>query len=553
MNLVKLKNNNLFKLISKKKIEIFLFFLFIFSIYSALTIGKSWDENFHLLQGKVTLDYLFSLGKIDNYILYRENFSPLYGSLKFLIIQIFPSKYQFEINHLINLFFSISTIIGLGKLCKELFNKKLSKIVFLILFFYPVFFGHMAFNNKDMILAFCHVWIFYIVIRYFKKQNIKEKINNYTFLLGLLVALATGVQLAFLGSLIPIFFFVIFEVFFLKKIIINNFNIKKLLIDFLKIFFIFYFFLVLFWIDTHSNIITLPTNFLFEHYLLVSGSEWRGWPFNLFNGEYYIAKHVPNLYFLISLIYKSPEYFLISYLFFIIIIFTSTNFFTRNFTSFFYKLTIIISFMLTSVLIGFLVPLKYDGIRHILWAVPYFSIIPGLTIYYLIENFNSFKSKLLGIFLIPFVFYFLFNFFLMTPYQYTYLNFLSGKSENRYKKFENDYWGASINELVSKIDLNKGKKIKFSGCGINKLNAEIYLKNMGYQNFVFVNPEESDYIIMTNRAVRLSSHFTQEYSKKDNKIVKLINCFDKFKGKNIFKVERNGILLSTIRKNQEVQ
>jgi hypothetical protein len=58
---------------------------------------------------------------------------------------------------------------------------------------------------------------------------------------------------------------------------------------------------------------------------------------------------------------------------------------------------------------------------------------------------------------------------------------------------------------------------------------------------------------MTNRAVRLSGHLTLEYSKKDNKIVKLINCFDKFKGKNIFKVERNGILLSTIRKNQEVQ
>ena len=53
----------------KKKQKILLFFLFAFSIYCALKIGQSWDEAFHLIQGKTTLDYLFSLGKIDKDIL----------------------------------------------------------------------------------------------------------------------------------------------------------------------------------------------------------------------------------------------------------------------------------------------------------------------------------------------------------------------------------------------------------------------------------------------------------------------------------------------------
>ena len=50
----------------KKKQKILLFFLFAFSIYCALTISQSWDEEAHLIQGKTTLDYLFSLGKIEN-------------------------------------------------------------------------------------------------------------------------------------------------------------------------------------------------------------------------------------------------------------------------------------------------------------------------------------------------------------------------------------------------------------------------------------------------------------------------------------------------------
>ena len=49
---------------SKKKQIILLFFLFSFSTYCAISIGQSWDEGFHLYQGKITLDYLFSLGQI---------------------------------------------------------------------------------------------------------------------------------------------------------------------------------------------------------------------------------------------------------------------------------------------------------------------------------------------------------------------------------------------------------------------------------------------------------------------------------------------------------
>ena len=186
---------------NKKKQKVLLFFLFTFSIYSGLTIGLSWDEGFHSLQGKITLNYLFSLGKINKDLFYREYYSPIYWSLQYFLTNIFPFKYQIEAGHLINLFFSICTIFGISKIGKELFNKDVGKLIFLILFFYPVFFGHMSINSKDTILAFCHVWIFLLTLRYLKKQNKKGNTNRYVLWISLLAATGTGMQLVFLSSL----------------------------------------------------------------------------------------------------------------------------------------------------------------------------------------------------------------------------------------------------------------------------------------------------------------------------------------------------------------
>ena len=53
----------------------------------------------------------------------------------------------------------------------------------------------------------------------------------------------------------------------------------------------------------------------------------------------------------------------------------------------------------------------YDGLRHVLWMLPYFCIIPGLTIYYLIENFKNIKAKITLIVSSLLIVFFLFNFF----------------------------------------------------------------------------------------------------------------------------------------------
>ena len=155
----------------------------------------------------------------------------------------------------------------------------------------PLFFGHMSFNAKDPIIAFSHIWISYFLIRYLKKQNSNTKRNKYSIYLSLLAALATGIQLVFIGSLIPIFLFFILEIFLFKKFITKKFNIKSLVFDFFKSFLIFYFILILFWIDTHPNILILPYEFLLG---TLSDDYWTGWQYNLINGEYFFSNKVKS-------------------------------------------------------------------------------------------------------------------------------------------------------------------------------------------------------------------------------------------------------------------
>jgi hypothetical protein len=524
---------------SKKKKNISLIILIIFSIYCSLSIGLALDEQHQIIHGKITLDYLFSLGKIDKYFDMREYYSTIYWSLLYFITEIFPSKYETEVSHLVNLIFSFAVIFGIGKVSKELFNKKVGEIIFVILFFYPIFFGHMSINGKDTILALSHVWMIYLILRYLKKQEIRERAIKYIVSLGFLAALSTGIQLTFLGSQIPIILFILIEIFFLKKIINKNFSKKRFLYDIIKCFLVFYLILILFWIDVHQNILIQPFHIIWE---FIFSDFKTGWPFILLNGNYYFSfKDVPSLYFLINFIYKSPEYVLLTYPLFVVLIIGSRNFFETEFKFFYYKLSFIIFTLIFPNLIMFVIPFPInDGMRLFLWVLPYYCIIPGLTIYYLIKNFKLIKQKITLLFLSLFFVYYLFNFVTLTPYQYTYLNFLNGKIENRYQKFENDYWATSIKELIKSANFKTDKIITMATCGFISSSPKHYLKKRSDINYRFVPFDEAEYIIMTNRVSRNHGVFEGE------KIA--TNCFDFFKGDDVAVVKRNGMILSVIRK-----
>ena len=176
----------------------------------------------------------------------------------------------------------------------------------------------------------------------------------------------------------------------------------------------------------------------------------------LLNGEFFKTTNTPRSYLFINFFYKLPEFILFLYILFILIFFKDQKFFEEHFKSFKKKIFYVIFIILFPFTLAVIAGLKiHDGLRYFLFLIPYLCIIPGLTIFYLIYNSKSYLNKFFIILSFVSFLYYLFNFFSLTPYHYTYLNKFNGNFSNASKKFENDYWGASIKELISKIEKNK--------------------------------------------------------------------------------------------------
>ena len=508
--------------------KIILFLLVSYSIICSLIIGNSWDINPHLQQGKSTFNYLLSFGKINNdtYVNLREFNSPSYWTIVYFITQFFPKSIELEIFKLINLIISWLSLIGFYKLGKILYNKHLGYIFLLNLYFYPIFFGHTAINPKDTILLFCHIWIVYLGTFYLKKQNINYDLKKTLYKVGILIAIGSGIQLYFIASLFPFFIFIFLEIFFFKKFINNNFNILKFFKDLFIIFFIFYFIFIFFWIDAHDNILIKPIELFRESF-----DAQRGWPLNIVNGKIFYTKETPFYYIFITLLNKSPEYILYLYIFFIIFFYKIDNFFTKKNINFKYLLIFFIFLISYPNLILLFNPFGvYDGIRLFLWVIPYLLIIPSLTLYYLIKNFDQVINKVNFIITVFMMLYYLFIFLAYTPYQYTYLNFLTSTPQEKETKFENDYWGVSIKELFKKIKIefkiNENEKIKVFLCGVPGFTIKKHIKKNNLYFLDIVEFKDADYIISNNKTYI-----------KDLKNPKLELC-NNYVDKKIISVER---------------
>ena len=290
--------------------NIVLYVLISFAIYCALIIGISWDELAVIERGHERLKYLFSFGSFKDFELFRygEFYPGLYSTLAIFVTKIFPNKFEIEIWHLTNTIFSIFTVFGIYKITSNLFDKKVGKIVFLLCFLNPIFFGHMAMNHKDTMVAFAHVWSTYIFLRYLQTQNTTKNHNRYILLAGLTVGFGTGVRLPFIATLFPLMIFAIVDMFFFKTIISHKFSIKKFIIDLVKVLLIAYFITISTWPDVHNNILTEPFKlFMTQAKLQDFGGVWL-----LFNGNFFNTLSLPPSNIFINLIYKSPEFILIS-------------------------------------------------------------------------------------------------------------------------------------------------------------------------------------------------------------------------------------------------
>ena len=341
--------------------------------------------------GKDRLKYLLSFGSYEylNHYIKTEFYPGFYTTLAIFVTKMFPIKYEIEVWRLLHVTFSILTIFGIYRISKTLFNKKVGKIVFLLCFLNPIFFGHMIMNSKDTIVVFAHVWSTYIFLKYLQNQ---KKSKRYVLFAGLTVGLGMGVRFPFLVTLIPLFLFLIIDILFFKKIINHKFLLKKFILDVIIVLIIAYLIAVSCWPQVYENIFLDPFKLLLTQMKIQdTGAQWI-----LFNGNYFDTSQLPNSYIIINLLYKSPEFILLCYLIFIFLVSINKKKIIANFDSLFIKIFLILLILLFPMIYFMFLPYRvYDGLRLFLHILPYLNIIPGLVIYYLLVNLSTVISKLL--------------------------------------------------------------------------------------------------------------------------------------------------------------
>jgi len=473
---------------------------------------------------------LFSFGKNFEKQLHSEYYSKFYYSIQYFLTTFFPSSLRLEVSRSVNFIFFITGICGYVKFIEQIFekNKNFSLIFFYFILVYPILFGHSSINSKDIIIFCSHAWCSYFLIKYLNNQN---KQINYKFIIffSIFFSIGTGIQFYFIGTFIPLFIYFFFIFVFnkkkIKKNLISHIFFKEIILLFILNFAI----LIFFWPETHKNIISLPIEYLFNNLSI------RGYPFNLINGEIFFLNS-PIYYFYIFFFFQSPEYIIFLYIFFFIYLILKFKSFIKKYQKNFSEVLFFFIVLIYPIIIVFFFKIKpYDSMRHFIWIIPYFLVIPSLFFYFILRNLKNFTFKIFFFFLFFLKFIFIFNFISISPYHYSYFNFFSGPKEDLHKKFEIDFWSTSLKELIKNIPITDLKNKKIASCGLNSDLANKYFIKYHNYHFKFTNMQDNpDYIILINRVQFLNNI--------------LVTCDNNFIGIDILKVERNNQIFSLVRK-----
>ena len=558
-----------------KTISSFILLMLLFAWWCSLTIGLSSDEYFHHINGLVRYKFLVSLGEIQKFE-YRNNeyYPGLYDTISYAIGQIiFLVNKKFYINnidvvmHLVNVLFSTLSVLGLYLLTKKFFNKQIALFSILLTLLNPFFFGHMGMNSKDIIIFFALIWSCYYLYLYCIENSYSLK---YVILFSLFFGFGCGVRLTFVVVIFPVIIVALYSLF--KKYKSNYLQLtKRLSLHIPIVFLITIFLVILCW--PHVIVEINKGNFFeFLFDIIKKTINWEQGPkIGLLNGDYYEVFNTPKNYFLYIIAYRLPFYFtllIVASLILLVLGRLNTGNEIKNFNQKFFLVSLVVFFPILLVLI--LSVNVYDNLRLFLFIIPLLCIIASFSLDYFIKTFrDSIFIKISSLTLLALFSLSFYKFIILTPYQYTYINYSYPSLGRSVEKFEQDYWGTSYKELITnmknKFSKEEIQEFKIADCYGGDSTLLYYLnKNFGVKRLYNIDerPLRATHIVLTNRTflnainnpsveglVNEKGHILAADLEK---VVRAPNvkttCYDQYSGKDEVLVSRDGAALSILRK-----
>ena len=416
--------------------------------------GITSDETHHVKYGEQIIKW-YTSGFEDQSVFQTQN-TWLYGGFfditAYLISQILPLD-RYGANHLTNAFFGLLGIVAAYRIGALLGGPTAGLLAAIALFLTPRYYGH-AFNNpKDIPFAVCYLWAVSYLIQYCK--TFPHLTYRCLIGTGLSIGFALGIRIggllliAYLGLLTTI------QLYHHRQTLTATIiaTLPKLCI----ILFIAYATMLICWPYALQNPISGPITALQKF------SQFTEAHTSFFDGRYVINTDIPRTYaptwFLITL----PEFALIGILIscYVLIAKKQLNHFMLFLVGIF---PILYAIVMNTPL--------YDGIRHLLFAMPPLVIFGTIGIYHIIQYP---KTQRIGSILFALLFLSTaIQMIRLHPNQYIYFNTLiAGGVQKASAHYETDYWENTLKQGIRWIEQNTPPN--------EKITVSSFTENMHYQ------------------------------------------------------------------------
>jgi hypothetical protein len=498
--------------------------------------GITWDEDVHNWYGVFVMDYYLSWFK-DNRALHwlnLYNYGAAFDMTAAFINKVSPFG-TYETRHLLNGLVGVVGVVGAWKCGRFMAGPRAGFISALLLLTIPNYYGQMFNNPKDIPFAVAGIWSVYYMARIV--AALPRPQWSLVVKLGVVIGLSLGVRV---GGLLFFGYAGLAGLLYCAWRLVETRNAGLMLRELvqatlrvlLPMLAIAYAVMLVFWPWAQQAPIEHPLTALdyFSHVTF---------PFTtLFAGQYFPATDLPWEYLPTHVVLALPELTLL-----LAIAAIPAALFEQGRRRLGPDRTRSLQYGVIA--IAALFPIAYavwikavlfDGMRHFIFVLPPIAVAAALVADHVIERLRHFRwrwavAALTALYGVGHIGIMVF----LHPDQYVYYNGLVGGVDGAQTLFKTDYWGNSYAEavkgLTNYLENEYGAEFEDHDFTVAVCGPPISADYFFPDNFIFTDDrDKADFFIA----------FTKD------------NCNNALPGKEVFRVERMGALLSIVLDRREL-
>ena len=515
---------------------VLLVLMFLLVVLTFNDYGVTWDEDVHNWYGVFVLDYYLSAFMDSRALHWQDliNYGAAFDMTAALINRISPFG-TYETRHLLNGFTGILGLVGVWKAGRFLGGPRAGLFAAILLATIPNYYGQMYNNPKDIPFAVAGIWSLYYMARIV--PVLPRPSWSLIVKLGIVIGLSLGVRV---GGLLFFCYMgllgVVYCTWRLAETRSPGRALGELVVGSLRVLvpmmLVAYAVMLVFWPWAQQAPIEHPLTALafFSH---------ETFPFDtLFAGQYFPATDLPWEYLPTHVVLALPELTLL--LAAVAIPAALVEQFGRrggpDRTRSLQYGVIAFAVLFPIAYAVYIKAVLFDGMRHFIFVLPPIAVAAALVFDRIVDRLKSFRwrhtlTAMLALYGLGHVAIMI----ELHPDQYVYYNGLVGGVDGAQDLFKTDYWGNSYAEavkgLTNYLETEYGAEFEDHDFTVAVCGPPISADYFFPDNFVFTDDrDKADFFIA----------FTKD------------NCNNALPGKEVFRVERLGALLSIVLDRREI-